>query len=320
MPKPGPVAVIGAGLAGLSCAQALQAAGAEVCVFEKENRTGGRCATRLWQGHLVDYGVQYLTAQSSEFKRELLTRLRQFRPLVAPILDPGGKVIHTDGGPRFYVLQGNNYFAHVLSRDLSIHLDTPVERIEFRDGAAVIGEQTFRAVVSALPDPQTAEVFGLGEPAIEYSGCLCVVLEYNGLNVGDSENCYGRTLPSDGSSPLAASFCENHKSGRVLGEKTVFVLEATSAFSRTHAARAGDDCVPELARAHEDAWKIPSGRYTASFVHHWSYAFPRANDRKKLELPPGAFACGDARTESKVEPVWLDGRRAADEVMTYLKR
>ena len=317
MSKPGPVAVIGAGLAGLSCAQALQSAGIEVTVFEKEGRTGGRLATRLWQGHLVDYGVQFLTAEGSEFKRELLTRLRQFRPLVPPILDHEGRVIHNEGGPRFYVLQGNNYFAHVMARDLDVRLDAPVERVQFSDEGADIAGKTFRAVVSALPDPQTAGIFGVAQPAGEYSPCLCVVLEYSGLNVGESENCYGRTLPTGS---LAASYCENHKSGRILGDKTVFILEATANFSRTRAERPSDDYIPELARVHEDAWKIPNGRYTASFIHLWPYAFPRQNHPAKLELPRGAFACGEARWGSKVETAWLDGRRAASEVIAHLKR
>jgi len=84
------VAIIGAGLAGLSCAQVLRNAGVSVQVFERNSGVGGRCATQLWQGHLVDTGVQFFTAQSGDFKKELLTRLRQFRPIISPILDQYG--------------------------------------------------------------------------------------------------------------------------------------------------------------------------------------------------------------------------------------
>src|ERR1700677_4367193 len=85
--KTGAVAIIGAGLSGLSCGQALVAAGVPVRIFERSGAVGGRCATQLWQGHLVDIGVQFFTAQTPEFKKELLTRLRQFRPIVSPIMD-----------------------------------------------------------------------------------------------------------------------------------------------------------------------------------------------------------------------------------------
>ena len=38
-------------------------------IFDRAAVAGGRCATRLWQGHLVDLGVQYFTAQSADFKK-----------------------------------------------------------------------------------------------------------------------------------------------------------------------------------------------------------------------------------------------------------
>jgi renalase len=149
--KLGPVAIIGAGLSGLSCAQALQAAGVIVHVFERSSHVGGRCATQLWQGHLVDLGVQYFTAQSAEFKKELLTRLRQFRPIVSPLLDQDNQVMPNTLGPRFYVLQGNNYFAHILSQGINIRLNTPVEALSFRPTGVVCLGDTYKAVVSSLP-------------------------------------------------------------------------------------------------------------------------------------------------------------------------
>jgi renalase len=311
------IAIIGAGLSGLSCAQALRTAGMEVRLFEKANRVGGRCATRLWQGHLIDHGVQYFTAQTPEFKRELLTSLRQFRPLIPPILDWEKKVVYSQGGPRFYVLQGNNYFAHVLSRGLDVRLNTEIGEVAFKsDGIECQGE-TYGAVVSSLPAPQTARLFSLSQTPTEYVCCLTTVLEYNEFNVGDSQDCYARILP-EGAEPLVASYCENHKVGRILGDKTVFVLQAAPEFSRAHAELPEEEYVPQLAVAHEDLWKIPSGKRTASFAHPWHLCRPRSDMRRPFDLPRGAFVCGDSRSESTVEDVWLDGRRAAEEVLSYL--
>ena len=63
------IAVIGAGLAGLSCAQNLNTAGLDVTVFDKSRGLGGRLATRRADGLAFDHGAQYLTAQSAPFKR-----------------------------------------------------------------------------------------------------------------------------------------------------------------------------------------------------------------------------------------------------------
>ncbi|HSF75759.1 MAG TPA: FAD-dependent oxidoreductase, partial [Microcoleus sp.] len=57
------VAVIGAGLAGLSCAQRLRQAGYSVAVVEKSRGAGGRVATRRVQGTRADHGARYLEPQ-----------------------------------------------------------------------------------------------------------------------------------------------------------------------------------------------------------------------------------------------------------------
>jgi predicted NAD/FAD-dependent oxidoreductase len=289
-----------------------------VRVFERAARVGGRCATRLWQGHLVDNGVQYFTAQSPEFKRELLTRLRQFRPIIAPILDSEQKMVSSAAGPRFYVLQGNNYFAQVLSHGLDVRLNTTVDAISFTSSGVECLGDTYHVIISSLPAPQTARLFALSDPAEKYLCCLSVLLEYGGVDVGDSRECYGRLTPP-GSEPLLASYCENHKSGRIIGNKTVFVAQTSPAFSTTYADAPREDYVPQIVRAHEDLWKISAGKCTASFGHRWRLSRPESAPPQRIKLPPRAFICGDSRsTESTVEEVWLDGRRVADDVLAHL--
>ena len=54
------IAVIGAGIAGLACAYALQEAGCEVTVFEKEMNAGGRMRSRTKDGFVFDIGADHL--------------------------------------------------------------------------------------------------------------------------------------------------------------------------------------------------------------------------------------------------------------------
>jgi predicted NAD/FAD-dependent oxidoreductase len=315
--KTGPVAIIGAGLSGLSCAQALLAAGVGVRVFERSSAVGGRCATQLWQGHLIDLGVQYFTAQSGEFKKELLTRLRQFRPIVSPILDQDGQVVPNPFGPRFYVLQGNNYFAHILSHGLDLRLNAEVETVTFKSSGIQCCGETYPAVVSSLPGPQTARLFTLPQSPADYEPCLVALLEYAGADLGRSRECYGRVLA--GGDPVQASYCENNKVGRIVGNKTVFVVQATPDYSRAHAEAPSETYLPDLIRKHEEIWGIPAGQMTASYGHCWNYAHPLPHQQRRVDLPPGGFICGDSRTGSTVENVWLDGRKAAQEVLKYLQ-
>jgi predicted NAD/FAD-dependent oxidoreductase len=316
--KLGPVAIIGAGLSGLSCAQTLQAAGVGVRVFERASHIGGRCATQLWQGHLVDLGVQYFTAQSGEFKKELLTRLRQFRPIVSPILDQDNHIVPNDQGPRFYVLQGNNYFAHILSHGIDVRLDTEVQTVTFRSSGIRCQGETYQAVVSSLPGPETARLFALPQTPADYDPCLVALLEYAGTDLGRSRECYGRVLPKG--EPLQASYCENNKVGRIVGNKTVFVVEAGPGYSREYTEAPSETYLPDLVRKHEEIWGIPAGQITAAYGHCWRYARPIQGQKRPINPPPGGFICGDSRTEPTVENVWLDGHTAAQEVLAYLAK
>ncbi|WP_416666944.1 NAD(P)/FAD-dependent oxidoreductase [Egbenema bharatensis] len=82
------VAVIGAGLAGLICAQRLQQAGLRVIVVEKSRGLGGRMATRRLPNSHADHGVRYLDAQG------LLTQQLIDRCSAHQILQPWLDRIH----------------------------------------------------------------------------------------------------------------------------------------------------------------------------------------------------------------------------------
>jgi predicted NAD/FAD-dependent oxidoreductase len=317
--KIGSVAVIGAGLSGLSCAQALQASGLKVRVFERSSAVGGRCATQLWQGHLVDTGVQHFTAQSGDFKKELLTRLRQFRPLVSPIVDENNKVIPTTLGPRFYVLQGNHYFAHVLSQGLDIRLNTEVGPLAFKSPGVKCLDENYDAVVSSVPGPQSVRLFGLKHPVTEYEPALIALLEYGGTDLGQVREAYAHVL-ADANGPLRASYCENNKVGRIVGNKSVFVVEATARYSREFAEAPSEIYLPDLIKKHEAVWDIPSKRMTAAYGSCWKFGRPRPGGPRSPDLPPGGFTCGDSYAESTVESVWANGQKTAQDVVRYLTK
>ena len=61
------IAVVGAGIAGLSCATELQQAGATVRIFEKSGGAAGRMSTRRGEDWQCDHGAQYFTARDPGF-------------------------------------------------------------------------------------------------------------------------------------------------------------------------------------------------------------------------------------------------------------
>ena len=73
MPIQKKVAVIGAGIAGLSCAIQLQKFGFEVELFEKSRGPSGRMSTRQGKDWVADHGAQYFTARDPILIAELNT-------------------------------------------------------------------------------------------------------------------------------------------------------------------------------------------------------------------------------------------------------
>lgn len=96
------VAIVGAGLAGLSCARALADAGVAVTMYDKGRHHGGRLASRDRDEHVFDYGAQYFTARDEAFINFL-----------APLIDRG-KVARWSG--RFARLQNGE-----MTSDQSTH-------------------------------------------------------------------------------------------------------------------------------------------------------------------------------------------------------
>lgn len=155
------IIVVGAGVAGLSCAQALSAAGASVTVVDRARGVGGRCATRRVEEQAVDFGAVFLHGADPEF-------VRAVEAVEGGTLLPGWPVVRTGAGApcqpdafkateyRAAFAEGMSVFPKGLARGLDVRLDTRVTalaagprsvRIEIADGGALEA----RDVVLALP-------------------------------------------------------------------------------------------------------------------------------------------------------------------------
>jgi predicted NAD/FAD-dependent oxidoreductase len=292
------IAIIGAGMAGVSAGRLLADCGHRVTLLEKSRGCGGRCATKRWEGHVVDHGAQYFTMRHPDFSAavrqtcgEALSRIS------ASVLDEQGEPLPDTG--RYYHREGNSRLVRRMADGLAVRTETTIT-----DARSLLGE--YDRVLSTAPLPQTAALFGLTIPA-EYVPCLTILLAYRGEPTGLCREAYA---VSDHTSDLAWSACENHKPGRIAAGCTVMVAQMSGVFSRKHLESPPAD-YPALVRAMvERRWGVSSDNFLAALGHRWRYARV-AQSHAAPALPDRCYFAGDALTASRVEDAWLAGRAAA---------
>ncbi|CAL74389.1 hypothetical protein BRADO0443 [Bradyrhizobium sp. ORS 278] len=149
-----PIAIIGAGMAGLACARRLAAAGQAVVLFDKGRAPGGRLATRRAEDFQFDHGAQYVTARDDGFAADLAN------------LAAGGSAAPWEAGAAgaWVGTPGMSALARAFAAGLTIHCGTPVTALtRTPDGWRLeVGETAHRAVrvVLTLPAPQAASLLG----------------------------------------------------------------------------------------------------------------------------------------------------------------
>lgn len=146
------IAVIGAGITGLTCANELRRSGFDVTIFEKSRGIGGRMATRRTPENLrFDHGAQFFTVQSREF--------RQFLAGGAKKWQAAGEFDQTQD---WYIGTPDiKSFLRPIAKQLDIRLSTQIQKIERLESGWALQTDTesfddFDKVCIAAPAAQTA--------------------------------------------------------------------------------------------------------------------------------------------------------------------
>lgn len=160
------VAVIGAGLAGLSCSSALRRAGCFVEIFEQEKTLGGRVATIRNGLVAFDAGAQYLTARGDKFRSYINELVASgYAARWDPKTTSGenkGVQLHT-----WYVgTPGMSSIVRPLAESVRVHMGKKVHTLSQTDKGWMIWfeDQTnvgpFAAVAVAVPAPAARLLLG----------------------------------------------------------------------------------------------------------------------------------------------------------------
>jgi predicted NAD/FAD-dependent oxidoreductase len=321
------VLVIGAGIAGLTAARELRAAGRQVLVLEKSRGLGGRAATRRWDGSPVDHGAQFFTARSPEFQAQVNDWLQrgvcfEWSRGFHRATEDGPQPPNGDNFPRYACREG----MASLGRDLAgpdpffVLRETKVTIVDGHDSHWEICTEDGRvfhsqALIMTPPPPQSADLLADTSPeaatflqSLPMAPCLAVAARYQQRDF----SWRGIQAPTD----PTVSWIGNDTSKRpdLHPAATVLVVHASPGFSAAHYGADENVIVPRLLEHAGDLAKADLSAPQSWFLQRWRYALGPQTDGEAARLIPDTLPlvlAGDAIAGGKIEGAWLSGKVAA---------
>ncbi|MGB7339201.1 MAG: FAD-dependent oxidoreductase [Phototrophicaceae bacterium] len=324
------VIVVGAGLSGLIAAKLLKETGKTVTILDKGSSVGGRLATQHVGNGIADYGAQFFTARTDEFKQEVQQWLDD--DLLAiwghGWSDGSLKRSTNDGQPRYVAKKGMNALAKYLADSIStIHVDTKVSSLSWQDDIWTVSDfrgQIYQSKVLVMtpPVPQTLALIEdiallpqerVALEHIHYAPCLC------GLFVIDG----GIDLPEPGALQNFDNFVywfgDNQKKG-ISPNEHIITMHANAIYSRKHYDDSDNNILYSL-RTELQHYLTKGTSITEQHLKKWRYSIPlttHPEDVLTAQHLPIIFA-GDAfGGRGRVEGAYLSGLKAGQVAIEML--
>lgn len=310
------VAIVGAGISGLSCAARLIETGHEVELFDKARKPGGRLSTRRREGFAFDHGAQYFTVRDERFGEAVQSL--ETRGFVA---EWSGRIVALQAGAvdevgdsvrRLVGTPGMSAVARGLTPDCPIHAATRIRGVERAgDGWTLRSEMGearsgFDAAVIAVPSAQAAPLLDPA-PALADRATSCEMKATWALMLafaGPLDLDFDAAFVND--SPVSWISRNSSKPGRSGGE--TWVIHGAHAWSEKHVEREPDWVQAQLTAALvEQGLEVPEPSF--SDLHRWRYAAPLDPLPEPCLWDPNLRigACGDWCGGPRVEGAFLSG-------------
>ena len=318
------IAVVGAGLAGLTAARILDDQGHEVIVMDKGRGAGGRMSTRRHEDYRFDHGAQYFTARDPRFLRHVYAWRERglvdaWYPRIA-VIDADGVEQKTEPTERFVAVPGMSAICSEMAGDLpDCRFGWTVDAVRRKERHWILDARgrdsvTADALLLAIPPEQTRKLVNGTDvdgalADVRMRPCWAVMAVFDRPLFDDFDAAFVN------SGPLSWLARQASRPGRPQAEAWVF--HASPEWSEDHLEASPEevgDLLLEAVRALPGAAKFKAGYASA---HRWRFALAGQslqegalwNDDRKLAL------AGDWCHGSRVEGAFLSGMAAAGRIM-----
>ncbi|MDA8708060.1 FAD-dependent oxidoreductase [Hellea sp.] len=321
------IAIIGAGLSGLTAAHQLKHI-AQVKLFDKSRGVGGRMSTRYAGDYEFDHGAQYFTARDPRFQAAVEAAIEQ--GVVAPwdgraVYKKDGAMIADTGGDRFVGTPRMNSWPKALAEGLDITLGARVSKLKrdskkwtliFEDGQE---EGGFDRVICAVPSVHAIDLLpnefsGMAAlKATKMEACFALMVGWVGhhdfgwdtLRVNNDVNAW-----------LAVNSAKPDRSKSV----TTLMVHAAPDWSNEHADADRAWVQAQMETSASALCGLDVSKAPHLSLHRWLYASVSKSPEQGALYDPalGLAACGDWCLGGRVEGAYLSGLAAAEAVSLRL--
>ncbi len=316
------IAIIGAGMAGVTAALDLQAQGHTVELFEKSRGPSGRMSTRQNPPWQADHGAQFFTAKSTAFQVQVANWCEQGIAALwsGTIANQGSRkpINRYVGVPRM------NALVAALCKPLTLHLTFTLSAIQ------KLGHQwqlvslengphpeCFDSIIFAIPSPQLtpfmAHFPASWQPIIqasEYAPCWTIMAGYS----------TPLALPFDArfmDESVLSWVARNHSKPERTGPET-WTLHASAAYSREHLEAEPESVTQTCLNAFYELG-APQPEWVQT--HRWRYALANNTlapaDHALWDNSAQMGLCGDWLADGRIEGAWLSGKHCADRLLKH---
>ena len=318
------VAIIGAGLAGLSVARRLVGVGIESQLFDKSRGVSGRMATRRLEMRGLnlrfDHGSPFLTPPQMQAIAE------QMNSPAHPV--PFDVATHSALGDEslICIADGMNQVGKWLARGLQVHLNRGVTAIAQSDSARqwqivtaddVVADD-FDLVITATPPRQAAEILRLSDSAlvttlnaIEPQGCWSLMLvTQTSLPMGLVEHPKGEIIER--------VINENAK-GRFSEHLGLYTVHAKRPWSQRHMESPKVDVQTAMIETLQ-SFGLESQNILHAQLHRWLYAgvVQPLGQPNLADMQRGLYCAGDWCLGNDIDCALASANATATQVIQSL--
>lgn len=325
------IAIIGAGISGLTLAQHLKEY-ANVVVYEKARGVGGRMSTRYADPFYFDHGAQFFTARTKAFQTFLEPYMEN-----GIIADWAGKIIGLEIGknitkrlwfePHLVATPNMNSLCKKLAEGSDVQITREVSPLAPKQSGIwalqdkqgnVLGEYDW--VISTAPPAQTLALFQAALPDHSplhttcMQGCYSLMIGFN--RPWDKQWIAAKVRDN----PIKWISINSTKPSRNK-DVTAIVVHSHNSWADAHMDDDMDEAQKFLLSQFEAVSGIDCSKVDYVSTHRWKYAIAEKTEESGFYVDPiqKIAATSDWASHSRIEDVWLSAVDLANHISKTMR-